>query len=254
MISRYEAYMDGVALSAVNPNLLILDIQHELADVEYEYEHLANRAGSFITEGKQEGSSVTIVFQLRLYSISERQTACQEVQRWAKGKILETNDRPGQRLWVKCTTLPRITSALNWTEEISMTFTAYEHPFWEEVTPSVLSLTGTSATGILFVPGNVSEALIEVTAVPGSGTLNTLSITVGDNTMEFSSLGATVSNELSITYDDRLIQSIKVSNSSAMSKRTGADDLLAVCGTNNTVSITAGTSATVTLSARGLWL
>ncbi len=254
MISRYEAYMDGVALSAVNPNLLITDIQPEVSDIDYEYEQLARRAGGFITKETQEGSSVTITFQLRLYSISERQAAIQEVQRWAKGQILETNDRPGQRLWAKCTSLPRITSAMQWTEEISMTFTAFEHPFWEELTPSVLSLTGTSQTGNLFVPGNAGETLVEVIATPGSGTLNALSITVGNTTMSFTSLGATASNPLTVTYDGRLIQSIKVGTTSAMSKRTGADDLLAVCGTNNAVSITAGTSSTITLSARGLWL
>lgn len=258
MISRYEAYMDGIALSSVHPELIILDISHNPADKSYNTGMLANRKGLIITGETQQGASVTVLFELHIYSIAERQRAVQEVQRWASGRILETNDREGQQLYVRCTQMPKIESALKWTEPIGMTFTAFERASWEEKTPAVLDIAaGTAGSSSLFVPGNNGKTVVEIEATPAVGsTLDAFSITVGNTTMTFASLGATNANPLIITYDDRLIQSIRCGTTSKMDKRTGesSDDLLAECGAVNDVSFTAGVSTAVTLSAKGVWL
>lgn len=253
MTSRYEAYMDGVALSSIDDNLLILDIRHNPADIQFKTGMLANRNGSTILSENQTGASVTILFELHLYGIAERQAACQEVQRWAKGKVLETNDREGQKLLVRCTDFPRIESALNWTDPIEMTFTAFEHPYWEEKTAETLSFTaGTSGSDTIEVPGNVDGAFVEA-EITAQAAVSEISLTVGETSITLAGLAMENGQILRITYDDRNIQSIKVGNTSIMNKRTGADDLLTVCG-ENTVSYSASASVQVTVSVRGLWL
>ena len=253
MISRYEAYMDGVALSSIDENLLILDIQHHPSDIRFNTGKIANRNGSMVISESQEGASVTILFELHLYGIADRQAACQAVQRWAMGNVLETNDRTGQQLLARCTSFPRIDSAMNWTDPIEMTFTAFEHPYWEEKTAETLTFTaGTSGEDTIDVPGNVDGAFVEA-EITAQAAVSEISLTVGETSITLSGLALENGQIVRIAYDDRNIQSIKVGNTSLLDKRTGSDDLLTVCG-ENTVSYSASASVQVTVSVRGLWL
>ena len=254
MISRYEAYMDGNALSRVHPDILILDISHAISDRKISASRIGNRKGTLIIDDSQDGSSVTISFALRVYSISKRQEAMQEVLRWASGRVLETNDRPGQRLYVRCIEYPVVTSALQWTETITMSFKAFEYPFWEEKEKSSLSFSsGTSGNGTLFVPGNAGNTVVEVVATPAVSA-DDLSFTVGSTTITVTDCGATAENPLVIAYDENGFLSIKVGTTSVLDKRTGSDDLLAECGQVNDFSFIASESTSVVFSARGLWM
>jgi len=57
-----------------------------------------------------------------------------------------------------------------------------------------------------------------------------------------------------LLYDDNMIQRIMDDTTSLLSKRTGADDLIAVCGERNRMAFTASGNADVVFSARGAWL
>ena len=181
MISRYEAYMDGVALSSISDKLLITNINHEAPKITNRSSQLANRHGLYIYGRYKESARVTITFALRIYDIAERQQACQEVVRWANGKILQTNDRPNQRLRVICETPPVIGSVLNWTNTLSVVFAAYTVPFWEDMIPSSKLVTGD--TGTLYVPGNVPSSIartvVEVSVVPDA-TITSITLGCGD--------------------------------------------------------------------------
>jgi len=253
MRSRFEAYMDGKPLSHVNPKLLILDIQHEIADPNIQVEEIANRNGLKITSERQNGSSVKITFELHLYSIAERQKACQEVVKWAKGTILETNDREGQRLICRCTEFPRIESALGWTESIDMVFTAFEKPFWEEKIETKLNLTGTSAQSDLYVPGNAGKAYVEATVTPKS-TMADITLTAGNTSITLTGCGARTANPVTVAYDEKGFLKIKVGSTSILDKRTGSDDLMVECGETSTFSYTASANVDVEFRVRGLWM
>ena len=82
-----------------------------------------------------------------------------------------------------------------------------------------------------------------------------LTLTVGGTSMSFSSLGATLANPMTITYDANGIQSIRVGSTSAMSKRSGtsADDLIGICGKINEISFTANINVTAVFRFRGAW-
>ena len=258
MISRYEAYMDGIALSGIHPGIMILDIGHSVPNSRFQTAAMANRHGNSFLSEHVDGAGVHISMELHIYSIAERQRVCQEIQRWARGSVLEVNDRPGQRLNVRCTAFPGIESALMWTDPVEVDFAAFEKPFWEEKAVSSLTLpAGTSGSDYLFVPGNAGDTLCEITVTPESGnTLNTIGIGCGTTVLNFSDLGATNSNPLKVRYNDKQIMSIKVGTTSAMGKRTAAsaDDILMKCGEKNLCSYSANVSVTATFSARGLWL
>lgn len=254
MISRYEAVLNGKPLGGISADILVLDIKYTPATPKYENYTIAKRQGSRIHRQYFEKATVTVQFEIHTYDIVERQRICLAVQQWAgRGGVLETNDREGQRLRCMCDTLPTINSALKWTDTLSVVFSGRSLPFWEEVVPSALQLSGASGNGSLWVPGCIDGALTEVDVLSG-GAMTSLTLTANGKSMALSGISVPSGSILKIAYDDDQIQSIKVGNTSYLNKRTGADDLLANCGASNRFSYSSNASATVTFKVRGLWL
>lgn len=253
MISRYEAYMDGIPLSTLHPNILIRDIKHGTASKQRQTQEIANRSGLMVLGSKFGQKTVEIEFDLRIYDTRERQVVIQKIQQWANGEILETSDREGQRLHVSCDDYPVIESVLGWTDTLAITFTAYDQPFWQNKTPSVVTLVGDDEDGVLFVPGNAGEAYAEVEVTP-SQTIDDLTVTVGDTSITLDDLNTDA--VIKIGYDEKGIQYIKAGTTSILSKRTAnsSDDLIAICGKKNAVAVEADHSVTAKFSVRGLWL
>lgn len=253
MISRYEATLNGVALSEIDDSILVLDINYAGPQIKTNTYTSARRQGARVYRRYFGKSTVTISFEIHKYNTQARMNVCNAIQQWAKdGGVLVTSDRDGQRLRCVCDTYPVITSAMKWTEALSVTFSAYAIPFWEESTPVTLTLNGTEESDTMTVPGCVEEALVEVEVTP-SGTLTDLDLTVNGRTLSLS--GISVSGDtISIDYDENMIQSIRAGWTSLLDARTGVDDLLAVCGEQNEFSFTANVPCSVIFSVRGLWL
>ena len=254
MITRYDATLNGISLATIHPDIWVQDIRHTQAAPKNEVYSVAKRQGSRIYRRNYDKASVQIYFEIHNYSTMIRQEICKSVMHWArKGGVLQTSDRSGQRLICVCDTFPSISSALRWTEPLLVTFSAYTLPFWQEVNPSMVSMTGTSGNGNLYVPGVVEDAPVEVD-VKAKAKITTLSLTTGTKTMQFSGLNVASGNTIKIAYDDEQILSIKVGSTSLLDKRTGADDLLVDCGEISPVSFTSNANADVVFKARGLWL
>ena len=252
--AKYEAWIDGEALGAISPDLYICAITYTPAAVTINVNEIVGRWGELEETTRWKGASVTVSFYLRKSTGQERQAILEQVGRWARGKYLEISDRLGERLRVICSAPPYVPDHLSWTDAISVTFRTLAQPFWERQTPAILTLSGETGSGNLFVPGNIGKALVEVDAAPASGTLANITLTVGDTSITLNGVNATSTDHLKITYDERGIQSIKRGTTSVMSARTAAssDDLLAECGKISSISFSASTSASVTFSARGL--
>lgn len=253
MRSRHDVYLNGIALSSIHPALIVLDIQYPITSVNSTTATLAQRDGSTLLTQRRAAARVDITFELHIYSTVERQQACAQVVAWAMaGGLLTTSDRPGQQLRVKCLTAPSITSASKWTQSLTVSFTAYERPYWEEINQVSLTLTGTSNQGTLYVPGNAGQTVLEVTVKPAS-TMANITLTA-DTTMTLTGVAAAAASPLVIDYDERMIQRIKRGTVSVLDKRTGADDLLVTCGQYNTISYSASANVNAVFLARGVWL
>ena len=253
MISRYEAVLNGQPLSAISADILILDISYPPASIDFSTYRGAKRHGNRVYRQYVDHLDVIITFAIRAYNTQKRQTICNAVQQWAKnGGILQTNDHSGQRLRCVLTTPPTIQSVLKWTDPISMTFTAYALPFWEEVFPSSLTLTGTSGSGTLFVHGSADGAFFEVDVTPAN-TLTTLNLVANGRTLSLTGISVAAGTVVKVAYDDDMIMSIKAGNTSLLNKRSGADDLPIKSGERNSLSFSANTSCTVSFKGRGIW-
>ena len=249
-----EAYMGGVALTSLG-GIQITNISYTPAQMEVVTTPMALMRGERVLKINRKQAMVSIEFVMPGISPVKRQEKLNAVIEWTKTGPLSVSDRPWQRLNCICTTPPRFASAISRTERLTIGFTAYGNPFWEDENPTVASLSGLNGSGSLYVPGTAEENYVEIQAAPASGTLNELTLTVGENTIVLSGLGATSSNPLTITYENGL-QKIKVGNVSVLDKRTpaSADNLIARIGAYNDISFTADVLTTVQFSARGLWL
>ena len=248
---RYEAYMDDVALSSLNPAIRILNIEPTEPQYNTNFANRANRDGAMIIRRSKATEGVQITLEIHEYNPQKREEIAQQISSWANGRVLKTSDRSGKRLRVVCDRYPIVT-ARDWTDPVTVVFTAYNLPHWEEDTPALLTLTGTSTSGQLFVPGNAGDALVEVSIKANAAATN-ITLRVGSTILGLGGLSLAANDTITIDYDDNLILRIRKGNTSILNKRTGADDLLARSGEYNTVEIAADGSVTATFSTRGLW-
>ena len=126
MRSRYEAFLNDIALSSISADLQVLDISYAVPSIKNVTYTVAKRDGQRVARRYTDQATVTITFELHIYDTVKRQAACQNVAAWAaKGGVLRTSDRMGQQLTCICTTMPTITSAMRWNDAIAVTFTAF---------------------------------------------------------------------------------------------------------------------------------
>lgn len=247
MVTRYEAYIDGVPLSSLAPEIIVKDIMEREAKTVNDTYMMANSNGSRYFRRARESLTVSIKVEIHAYDVFRRQDIMELIHVWAKGEHLSLNTRPGKRLAVSMEDVAVVPSALKWTQDITISFVAREVPYWEAETPTRLVLTGTSGNGIFKPAGTVEDCPVEFAVKnKGSGLMGLFSASMGGLTMEFEGLGVAPGESFSVTYVDG-IQMLPVDKRTASS----ADDLLAVCGVPNDVSFTADQTAEVTFTARG---
>lgn len=247
---RMDASLGGKSLRHLDSRIVIRNIQ----DSAEENALFADNpvAGKRLLSARRDSLQVTLTFTVwEFQRLADRMQAIQAANAWAAaGGFLTVSTRPGQRLRVRCTGYAQAQDLRNYQEEMSLTFTAAGTPFWEEEKERAITLTGASASGSMLCGGTVSgdnAARAEFAVKATGGTLNTLTVTVGDTSMSFSSLGIAQGNTLTLAYDNRGFQRIYQGSNSKLSRRSAAskDDLLAPPG-----SVAFAVSANVAVSAR----
>ena len=243
MMTRYSAWLDGLPLHEIDPTIYILDIQEEPAQMDVSTAAKAGGFGRFVVMRQRQTLSVTISFAIREYDVTRRKAIMQKVVTWAKGgKYLSINDRPGQRLRVEVDELPTIASALRWTQELSITFTAYAFPFWENDYADSMTTSGAAS---MMVMGDADAAPVDVSITPSGSSVTVkadkTTITLHD-----------VSGNIEISHGDDGILRITSSGESILSHRTpeSSDDLTATPGRVNELFVEGGTA---TFRVRGVW-
>ena len=257
MRTRYDVYMDNLPLDAVDPAIYVTDVQETPVSYDATTLKRAKGDGLRVLRRLRDSKQVRVSFMVRETDVDRRRDMIQRAAAWAMGgRYLSLGDRPGQRLRVVCDTLPSVTSALRWTQDLIMVFTAYAMPYWEADTPIRASFTGKSGTASIRQAGTASCFLEADIANTSGATLTSLSMTADGQKMAFSGLALGAGKTLKIYYDENWILRAEVDGASVLAQRTedSADDLILPPGRSTTVTIEASHAVSVTLKARGLWL
>lgn len=255
MISRYEVWINNVALSSLSSKIYVADISYQPTTISWPVSKLGMVNGQYAGSQKYIAPNrITISFEAREYDIQGRQQIIQDIIKWAgNGGWLKCSDRESQRIYVKPSKMPSISSALRWLDTLTIEFTAYDYPFWQDEEAQTQTLNN-GDTGSIIITG-VRETEIEA-LITANATLTSVSLTCGDTTIALSGISVAQGNTIRLSYsDDHHILSIVSGTTSLLDKRTTAsnDDLIGVPGTNS-ISYTANASSTCQFMARGVYL
>ena len=253
MLTRYRVWLNGQGLHDIDPTIIITDVQESKPEESVTTVGVGVRDGLRILNRRRDSLSVGIRFELREYDTARRKAIYDKIVSWACDGVLTISDRPEQQLRVACDEVPTVSSALRWTSALTIIFTAYTQPYWEEVHPVTAVYTGSNGTVTIRPMGNMPCMLEADVYNTSGGTINTLTISANGSAFSFASLGLAAGATLAIAYEDGIL-SAKIGAKSVLSARTEASsDDIELSAQTNTVAIQAGGNVKVTIKARGRW-
>lgn len=220
--------------------------------------------GAFCGTVKRKMMEVRVGFSIiSKRDFSGRVETYNKVMAWAMGGgMLTTTGHDGKFLQVVCDALPDLGSVRDWTRSHEITFRAYTVPYWQdEAVSEVSGRVGASAPVTMTLPvGGTADTPLNVTALVRSGTMNSLTVTVGKQRIGLTGLNAIAGEAVTIATDehgftDIFVTGIAGTRRNALSCRTKAShDELTVSPGAASVEVICGADADVTLSARGRWV
>lgn len=233
METRYEAVINGVSLSSLDERIIVTDIREHEPETRVSAAERPVNAGSFLVRNKRTALSVTVAFVLWERVPAQRRALLDQVTGWALGDLLrlEVNQRPGQYLNVHLDKPPVIKSAMRWMDEITITFTAYEFPYWRDL--AFVQVTTTyNEYATLQLPGNGLALVSALVTNTGTETISSVFIYVNNSPMVFSGIALHPGETLEIGYNERDILLARIGDVSQLEKRTAdsVDDLVMQCG------------------------
>lgn len=279
----YDVTLRGASMSEVDDAIIIRDIV-EMQPTEDRHDtkramHAGTRAASVI----RRTLPIKVVYVIREYDSTKRAEIMGKIVQWVgTGGELTISTRPGKRLFVKPDKTPHLESSLKWTEDLELTLTAYEQPYWEDAaeTTNPKSDSGSAyvnsvwseahqkyvAATVIDVPGNVEKVPVCVSFYGNGDDPVTHIKLVADDTffeLEGIEVGPGMFGGLvMIDYDNEstMFDTLRIydiyNDVSLLAKRTAEsnDDLLVRCGHTNQLYAYADAPVAVTFSTRGRWL
>lgn len=246
---RFSCALNGVTPDAVDPSLRVTDITELPPRCRVTYIP-TERHGLRLLQRVRESLTVRVSFFIPEYDPVRRRELVAKLHAWADaGGALTTSDRPGQQLHVTCDTLPLL-SALCWSDDLIIEFTACADPYWEYAAETSAS---TASSSLLTLPGDGPDCPVAVTVTnTGSEPLTTLTLTCGQTQMTFERLTLAPGGVFSLRTEDGLLRADADGESVLMHRTAASSDLLlADCGTETPVTATADQPVQAVFHGRG---
>ena len=220
---------------------------------------LSRRSGGLhLLRRQREQLSLRVRFLIEEYDIAARHQLLHLVAAWAEAGGTLTLHEDGKRvLRVVCTQFPAM-STLNWLETLSLVFTAFSCPYWEDAAETSFLMPNTSdaPSKLLAVPGDAPETPLNLLIRNiGDTAITTLTISAAGK-ISFQGLTLAPGAAIRIHHDAGVFAAEMVSDDSTVSilpYRTpdSADDLLLRPGVLNEIRVEAGSAAFVSGRCKG---
>lgn len=269
MFLRFEATLNGGKFSSIAEEVLLRDIVEQPATEDVTLARRANRPGQRLSAKTRTALSVRLVYNIRSRDIARRAEVRDLVAKWARdGGMLEINTRPGKHLYVVADVPPALDSSLKWTQDLSLTLTAYEQPYWVDNIPAeayvdtALKSDGsgdyTSSFASLTIGGTVDFVPVNCTVTNvGNTALTRVKIEVNNTHIELSGMSVDPGGVIMIEHVRGIVMIYNLMDSAVtyLYARTpqSSDELLGKVGYNN-VNIESDSMVSVALYGAGWWL
>ena len=214
--------------------------------------------GLHLLRRQREQLSLRVRFLIEEYDIAARHQLLHLVAAWAEAGGVLTLHEDGKRvLRVVCTQFPAM-STLNWLETLSLVFTAFSCPYWEDAAETSFLMPNTSdaPSKLLAVPGDAPETPLNLLIRNiGDTAITTLTISAAGK-ISFQGLTLAPGAAIRIHHNAGVFAAEMVSDDSTVSilpYRTpdSADDLLLRPGVLNEIRVEAGSAAFVSGRCKG---
>ena len=257
MILSRRVALGGVQLDELHERIVIQSID---PGVPHESVNAANRMGGYgqrMTGQHWETLEVNVTYAIDVpkTEMALRRQIFDAVNSWAMRKgWLTVNWLPGRRFYVDKVVFPGSGDMREWTNEYTITFRAYNVPFWQDEQPGQ-AVSGTAASGRVWVPvgGNVGSVLDVAFRNMSGMAINNFWVQASGNRITLSSLGLGGSSTLQISHGTDGLLRITADGVSVYSKYTGADDLYVEPG-SVAVDFGADRAGILTAQCYGRWV
>ena len=251
MILSRRVALGGQQLDEIHEAIVIRSID---PGVTHETINAVTRMGSSgqrVTGEHWDTMEVNVTYAI---NVPKRQMALRReifdaVNAWAMQKgWLTVNWLANRRLYVDKVILPGSGDMWEWLNEYTITFRAYNVPFWQDEIPNQAARSLITSGNTAIIVGGTVQSVLDVDFRNRSGmTINNFAISAGGNTITLSNLGLGGSEALSFSHGTDGLLRITAGGRSVLDRRTGADDLYVNPGT---VSVSISTERSGDLTVR----
>lgn len=257
MILSRRVALGGVQLDELHDAIVIRGVD---TGVTHNTTGAVSRMGGFgqrMTGEHWDSLDVIVRFAIDITKrqMEERKAVFDAVIAWARRKgWLTFNYMTNRRIWVDSVVYPSAGDAWDWTNEYTITFRAYNVPFWTEETPNqaVIDLSSGGRTWI-DVNGNV-DSVLDVTFQNRSGMeIPNFTVTANGNTISLTGIALGGSETLTISHGTDGLLRIFAGSRSVYANYTGADDLFVQPG-RLPVDFSATRAGKLTVHSYGRWM
>lgn len=277
MLLRFDAEYSGAKFSEIDDDVILIDIIEKPAEVDLQTARFGGGAGQRVLSAERTSLSVDLVYVIRTQDPVKRTELQQKVAKWANmGHFPNTNaqlkisTRPDALLNAKVYKAPVQGSALRWADDLTLTFVAYEIPYWvgTRVTASVSTTWQEGyqkyrGANVINPAGDVVNVPVaSVTVVntdPESDWLTWFRIKTNQTEITLDGIGIPINRMMMITYaEPRILKIYDIFNSTAnlLPYRTpdSSDELIVQTGKDNQITVEADAQVNVSVAIDGWWL
>ena len=256
MILSRRVALGGIQLDELDESIVIRSVD---TGVPHETLSAVNRmggAGQRMTTQHWETLDVSVRWAMDIpkTDLARRREVFEAVTAWAlKAGWLTVSYMADRRMYVDKVILPGSGNLWSWTDEFTITFRAYNVPFWQDTLP--VTTQGNVASGRMYIDvrGHAQTVLdAEIRNISGIMIPN-LSISAGGNTLTFTGVNLGGNATLKIHHGTDGLLRIEVGGSSVYHKYSGADDLYVNPG-SVAVDYSADRAGILTVTNYGRWI
>lgn len=223
-MSLFDVTLGGVALSTLSDKIYIRDIIEEPYEEEIFKASKAYYAGQRVSKKVRRALSVRVVFVVRERNPQKRAEIFDSIASWAESdRTLFVNYRTitrvtengytyteGRKLSrVVVTEPPAINSANKWTQDVAITFTAFDVPYWEDESKYMYSFSANTLdifsryqySGNIYNRGTAESPVTMRITNDSSSQLQSMNIRCGNSWFYFEKLDIDPGAGLEIDYD-----------------------------------------------------
>lgn len=276
MLLRFEAEYGGQKFSEIDESVVLIDIVERPAEMDIQKDRYGDGAGQRVSSVTRTSLSVDLVYGINTQDPVKRTELQRKVAKWANAgfapnmsSLLSVSTRPGMTLNAKAYNSPVQGSALKWTNELTLTFVAYELPYWVgEATRASVATSWSEGyqayrgAAVINPVGDVVNIPATVTVMnndPENDWLTKIRIVVDQTEITLNGIGIAIGRMMKIDYvQPHVLKIYDIFNSSVnlIKYRTpdSYDDLIAQTGKDNQILVEADAKVSVTVSVDGWWL